>query len=158
MLDVVCQAGSQQLHGEASKQPILTLSGRYSPRLVHLHLAILPITLLAVISSTVLTVIGLEDASRDSLILSLNLLLTSVMAGTIILLAASPALHLALGLALRDPEFEGRVRRGELTARILVMMGGKVDSSKVEERDHHDERGAAISPAVTKVEDVEQTL
>ena len=76
--------------------------------------------------------------------------------------AAAVARHrgddLALGLALRDPEFEGRVRRGELTARILVMMGGKVDSSKVEESDHHDERGAAIGPAVTKVEDVEQTL
>ena len=74
----------------------------------------MPVTLLAVVSSTVLSVIGLEDASRDGLILSLNLILTSVMAGTIILLAASPALHLTLGLALRDPEFEGRVRRGEL--------------------------------------------
>ena len=156
MLDVVCQAGSQQLHGEASKQPILTLSGRYSPRLVHLHLAILPITLLAVISSTVLTVIGLEDASRDSLILSLNLLLPSVMAATIILLAASPALHLSLGLALRDPEFEGRVRRGELTARILVTMGGKVGGSQVEERDH--KMGDAISQEVTRTEDVEQTI
>ena len=95
----------------------------------------MPITLLAVVSSTVLTVAGLEDASRDKLILSLNLILTSVMAGTIILAAASPALHLTLGLALRDPEFEGRVRRGELTARILVMMGGKLGGSEVEERD-----------------------
>ena len=123
---------------------------------MHLHLATLPITLLAVISSTVLAVIGLEDTSRDGLILSINLLLTSVMAGTIILLAASPALHLTLGLALRDPEFEGRVRRGDLTARILVMMGGKVGGSEVKERDRgvDSERGQA--QAVT--EDVEQTI
>ena len=116
---------------------------------MHLHLATLPITLLAVISSTVLTVVGLEDASRDKLILSLNLLLTSVMAGTIILAAASPALHLTLGLALRDPEFEGRVRRGELTARVLVLMGGKLGGSEVEERDC-----VRDNQAVTRTEDV----
>merc|ERR1712226_998670 len=108
----------------------------YSPKVVHLHLTALPITLLAVVSSTVLSVIGLEDASRDGLILSLNLILTSVMAATIILLAASPALHLTLGLALRDPEFEGRVRRGELAARILVIIGGKLGpGSDLQKRD-----------------------
>ena len=123
---------------------------------MHLHLATLPITLLAVISSTVLAVIGLEDTSRDGLILSINLLLTSVMAGTIILLAASPALHLTLGLALRDPEFEGRVRRGDLTARILVMMGGKVGGSEVKERDRGMDCERSQAQAVT--EDVEQTI
>ena len=122
----------------------------------------MPITLLAVVSSTVLTVVGLEDASRDKLILSLNLILTSGMASTIILAAASPALHLTLGLALRDPEFESRVRRGELTARILVMMGGKLGGSEVEERDlgmdHVREPGIrepTVSQAVTRTEDVE---
>ena len=127
---------------------------------MHLHLATLPITLLAVISSTVLAVIGLEDTSRDGLILSINLLLTSAMAGTIILLAASPALHLTLGLALRDPEFEGRVRRGDLTARILVMMGGKVGGSEVKERDRgmDCERGPAMSQAQAVTEVVEQTI
>ena len=153
---VVCQAGWRQLHGETLKRLFLIFlrSARYSSKLVRLHLAILPIALLAVISSTVLTVIGLEDASRDSLILSLNLLLTSAMASTIILLALSPALHLTLGLALRDPEFEGRVRRGELTARILVAMGGKVGNSHTQV----EERGAAISQSATRREDVEQTI
>ena len=116
-----------------------------------------------------LSVIGLEDASRDGLILSLNLILTSVMAGTIILLAASPALHLTLGLALRDPEFEGRVRRGELrqgtssqyqnsylgelAARILVIIGGKLGpGSDLQKREHGVGEDPGRGQAVTRAE------
>ena len=83
------------------------LCARYSPRVVHLHLATLPIALMAMIASAALAVVGLEDTSRDGVVLSLNLILTSIVAGTIVLLATSSALHLTLGVAIRDPEFEG---------------------------------------------------
>ena len=54
------------------------------------------------------------------------MLLACGATGLVALLALSPALHLALGLALRDPELGGRVARGELGARALVLLGGRL--------------------------------
>ena len=150
---VSCQSSLSSYH----------LCARYSPRVVHLHLAILPIALMTMIASAALAVVGLEDTSRDGVILSLNLILTSIVAGTIVLLATSSALHLTLGVAIRDPEFEGRVRRGEAGARALVIIGGKLAGFEVQARSQGVEsvgRGCGRAPttlesAVVSAEDVE---
>ena len=118
---------------------------------------------MAMIASAALAVVGLEDTSRDGVILSLNLILTSIVAGTIVLLATSSALHLTLGVAIRDPEFEGRVRRGEAGARVLVIIGGKLAGFEVQARSQGVEsvgRGpgraaTTLESAVVSAEDVE---
>ena len=58
--------------------------------------------------------------------MALQVLLACGASGLVALLALGPALHLALGLALRDPELGGRVARGELGARALVLLGGRL--------------------------------
>ena len=98
----------------------------YSHTAVRIHLAALAVTLAALSSCAALTVAGLRDSSTSGCLLAVQQLLTCLVAGLVALLALGPALHLALGLAYRDPEFGARVARGELGARILVLLRGKM--------------------------------
>ena len=98
----------------------------YSARVVRLHLAALALNLVTIVSCSLLTVTGLQDSSHRGRLLALHLLLTSLLVALVTLLALGPALHLALALEVRDPEFGARVRRGEMGARLLLLLGGKL--------------------------------